>query len=90
MEFFEAFSNLIGQDLKEMVEETRLSGRILGALNLAFLALIPKSLSPRSFNEFRPISLCNLAYKLISKIIAKRLKRGLSNGISKKQFVFFV
>ena len=52
------------------------------------MALIPKSDKPSSFAGYRPISLCNLIYKIITKIIASRLKKGLSLGISDEQFGF--
>jgi hypothetical protein len=41
-----------------------------------------------SFGGFRPIALCNLVYKIITKIIAARIKTSLSVGISKEQFGF--
>ena len=53
-----------------------------------FLALIPKKDKPRTFADFRPISLCNLLYKLIAKVIARRLKPFLDLGISQEQFRF--
>jgi hypothetical protein len=71
-----------------MVEESRKNGRVSGALNATFLALIPKSENPGSFGEYRPIALCNLVYKIITKIIANRIKSTLSFGISKEQFGF--
>jgi hypothetical protein len=43
---------------------------------------------PQSFDDFRPISLCNCIYKIIAKIIARRLKPLLSEAISKEQFGF--
>jgi hypothetical protein len=43
---------------------------------------------PKSFGGYRPIALCNLVYKIISKIIATRIKSCLSFGISKEQFGF--
>jgi hypothetical protein len=88
VEFFLAFFDLVGNEILEMVEETRRKGRVNGALNATFLALIPKSNKPDSFGGFRPIALCNLVYKIISKIIATRLKTCLSFGISKEQFGF--
>jgi hypothetical protein len=65
-----------------------LKGNVNGALNVTFIALILKSDKPESFSGFRPISLCNLDYKVISKIIASRIKYFLSKGISKEQFGF--
>jgi hypothetical protein len=74
-EFFIFFFDLVGEDLLEMVEDSRRKGTINGSLNSTFLTLIPKANKPVTFDDFRPISLCNLCYKVISKIIANRLSR---------------
>jgi hypothetical protein len=87
-EFFLIFFYLLGNDILEMVEETRRKGRVSSALNATFIALIPKSDKPDSFGGFRPIALCNLVYKIITKIIVARIKSSLSVGISKEQFGF--
>ena len=54
----------------------------------SFLTLIPKKEKTIYFADFRPISLCNLVYKLISKFIALRLKPHLDSHISQEQFGF--
>jgi hypothetical protein len=82
------FFDILAPELLEVVEESRLKGKVNGALNATFLSLIPKNNKPDSFAGFRPISLCNLIYKLITKIIATRIKYYLSKGISKEQFGF--
>lgn len=49
------------------------------------LALIPKDPNPLSFDRFRPISLCNVSYKIVTKILANRLKKLLPHVISENQ-----
>lgn len=56
-----------------------------GFTNSTYLALIPKGNRPSTFSRFWPISLCNSAYKIISKIIASRLKPYLPSLISENQ-----
>ena len=63
-------------------------GKISGALNSTFLTLIPKCEKPVSFADFWPISLCNLVYKVISKIVALRLKPILNRSLSVQHFGF--
>jgi hypothetical protein len=70
------------------VEESRKNGRIHEPFNATFIALIPKLDKPTSFDDFRPISLCNCIYKIISKVISRRLKDILSRHISLEQFGF--
>lgn len=84
IEFYEGFFELLGKDLLEVVEESRKSGVIHAPVNSTFITLIPKTDKPSSFDDFKPISLCNCLYKIISKVISKRLKEVLS----KEQFGF--
>lgn len=49
------------------------------------LALIPKDLNPLSFDRFRPISLCNVSYKIVTKILANKLKKLLPYLISENE-----
>jgi len=48
-----------------MVEESRRLGSIMGGLNSTFLTLILKENKPATFDDFHPISLCSLCYKVI-------------------------
>lgn len=47
---------------------------MLRSLNQTYITLIPKSLPIEEVNQFKPISLCNVTYKIISKILVSRLK----------------
>ena len=88
VEFYLFFFDLLGPTLARMVDSTRITGHIPSSLNSTFITLIPKKDKPRGFADFRPISLCNLLYKLIAKVIAGRLKPYLDTGISHEQFGF--
>ena len=56
--------------------------------NHTFITLVPKQSGAHLINQFRPISLCNISYKIISKILANRLKVVLSKIIFALQSAF--
>ena len=70
------------------MESARVTRCIPPSLNSTFLSLIPKKDKPITFADFRPISLCNLLYKLILKVAAVRLKPFLDTHITKEQYGF--
>ncbi|XP_072981980.1 uncharacterized protein [Typha latifolia] len=57
-------------------------------LNKTIIILIPKKPALMSVGDFKPISLCSIVYKLISKILANKLKPLLNDIISKTQNAF--
>ena len=71
-----------------MLNWTREKDKIGGATNSTFLVLIPKEKNPLSMERFHPISLCNTSYKILTKILATRMKKIMAKIISKTQGVF--
>ena len=54
-------------------------------MNKTLITLIPKCQFPESLANYRPISLCNSVYKIISKILVARIRPLLGNLISSIQ-----
>lgn len=88
LEFYLFFFDMLGDELTEAIEESRSKSQIPHQLNHTYITLIPKVDKPGSFDDYKPISLCNLFYKLISKIIAERIKSVLGASVSGEQFAF--
>ncbi len=59
-----------------------------GPLDYSYICLIPKKEGATSANDFRPISLINEVQKIISKVLANRLERVMSDIISPSQAAF--
>ena len=88
VEFFIVGYDSIGPYLLQLVEETRKNGVLHPPLNTTFLTIIPKKDSLEYLEDYRPISLCNITYKVVTNIIAQRFWKVLSKSISKEQFGF--
>jgi len=78
----------LGQDILEVVEESHQNQKVCPGLNSTLLSLIPKNANSDTAQGFRPIALCNVIYKIIATLIAKRLKPILSSIISLEQTRF--
>jgi hypothetical protein len=61
---------MIRVEVWKVVEESRTSGQVLSAFNATFLTFIPKEERVSHTKKFRPISLYNAIYKIITKVIA--------------------
>jgi hypothetical protein len=86
--FYKKYWGTVGNDVIRAVTNFFISGRLLREVNNTFLVLIPKVQNPTSVNHFRPISLCNVVYKIIAKILVSRLRPLLHKLISPCQSAF--
>lgn len=86
--FYQKYWNIVGSDVCHVIENVFRSGLIPRALNRTSVVLIPKVKQIFKFNHIRPISLCNTIYKVISKILAGRIKQYLPRIISSNQAGF--
>lgn len=68
--FFHKYWSIVGTDITSMVLNVLNHNLPMVAINKTNIALIPKTTHPTKMTEFRPINLCNVAYKLISKTLA--------------------
>jgi hypothetical protein len=82
------FSKKIGRRWEFAILDTLNSGSMPPYLNMTHIVLIPKIKDPVKVTNFRPISLCNVFYKLISKVLANWLKKVLPSIISPTQSAF--
>ncbi|GAU45954.1 hypothetical protein TSUD_301630 [Trifolium subterraneum] len=86
--FYQHFWDLCGDDIFEAAKEWLGKGYFPSSLNKTNICLIPKSDNPTTMKDLRPISLCNVLYKMISKLLANRLKECLDKCVSEEQSAF--
>ena len=72
--FYKHYWDIVGDQLVFAVQSFFLNGWLQKDFNKTFISLIPKKKGAHNFNHFRPIGLCNVSYKVISKIIVNRLR----------------
>jgi hypothetical protein len=86
--FYKKFWDMVGEKVTEEVLGVLNGGPMPAEWNDTCVVLIPKKDSPDCMKDLRPISLCNVVYKLISKVLANRLKLILDEIISPNQSAF--
>lgn len=76
------------KDIEEMVQE--LFGRyfVLKEFNHSYITLIPKNSCPSNLSDFRLISMCNVIYKVILKILVNRLQSFMDGWMTPFQNAF--
>lgn len=79
---------MIKHDVCQAVQIFFETGAIPENVNSTVLVLIPKIKDPQDLTQYRPISLCNVLYKIASKVLALRLRPVLEEIIAEEQSAF--
>ncbi|XP_026435794.1 uncharacterized protein LOC113333583 [Papaver somniferum] len=86
--FYHVNWDIVGNDIVQAVQSFFISGYMPREFNKTYLSLIPKTDKANYPTDVRPIGLCNTIYKIISKILANRIKPYLKKIISPFQSAF--
>jgi len=88
VKFYVGFFNLIKEVILKIVSESQSSRRMLSFLNSIHLVIIPRKQDTKCFEDFRPISCCNVIYKPMANIIAVRFNHIFNIFIQKNNLIF--
>ena len=86
--FYKNFWEIVGEKVTQEALNVLNGGQLPEGWNEATIVLIPKVKNPDKLKDLRPISLCNVVYKIVSKVLANRLKLILLDIISPAQSAF--
>ena len=87
-EFFVAAWPVVGAEFIISVQSFFIFGFLPTGVNATILSLIPKTEEVQTMRDYRPIACYNFLYKVISKVLARRLKSILPEAIEQNQSVF--
>ena len=79
---------LIRVKIEAFIRKFLESGTLRAGVNSSFISLIPKMQEPKSVKDFRPISLINTTFKILTKLLAVRLSNHMPSLISDNQSGF--
>lgn len=86
--FYQRFWSEVGETTILNCLEIINQSRSVADWNHTYIALIAKLNTPKKVSDYKPISLCNVAYKIIANVLVNRMKGVLLVVISENQFAF--
>ena len=87
-DFLKTCWSIIAPDFYALCEGFQKGEICLQSINGSFITLLPKVDNPSSIGDYRPISLLNCSMKLITKLLANRLHKVITELIHKNQYEF--
>lgn len=82
LKVFRTFWEVMGKDVSLVVHEFHEKAALCQSLNATFVSLIPKKKGASEMKDFKPISFLGSVYKIIAKLLAKRMKEIMGDIIS--------
>lgn len=86
--FFQSNWGVVGPAISREIIHFFRTGILPSAINQTHVRFIPKNQGARKVADYRPIALCNVYYKIISKLLTRRLQPILHLLISENQSAF--
>lgn len=86
--FYKSYWNIVGKVTVDAIQHYFLTATMSKTFNHTFIALIPKTSQAARVDQYRPISLCNIILKIITMIIASRLRNLLEDIVLPNQAAF--
>ena len=86
--FIKEFWDILKTNVLRFMDEFHANGVFPKGSNASFLTLIPKVHDAQGLNEYRPISLIGCIYKIVTKLLSRRLKKVLPSIIDERRTAF--
>lgn len=80
--FYQRTWSITGDAVSNSVMKILEGEKLPNGMADALLVLIPKIEKPETIKQFRPISLCNVTFKLVTKVLVNKLKRIMEEVVS--------
>ncbi|KAE8671992.1 hypothetical protein F3Y22_tig00111877pilonHSYRG00313 [Hibiscus syriacus] len=86
--FYRLHWDIVGADVVHLCLQLLQGTLDMSLVNKTVIVLIPKMFDPQQMKHLRPISLCTVVYKIVSKVLVRRLKGLMASCIHETQAVF--
>lgn len=86
--FYKKYWDVVGRDVTKEVLSILNEGGPLNDWNETIVTLIPKIKAPMTMKDYRPISLCNICYKIVARALTNKLRPILKCTVNEFQSAF--